>query len=67
MILNYAGVLIFVGLTAYDTQKVKVYIQDAIENDTVSIPKLAVMSALTLYLDFINLFIRLLSILGKRK
>lgn len=67
MILNYAGVLIFVGLTAYDTQKVKVYIQDAIDNDTVSIPKLAVMSALTLYLDFINLFIRLLSILGKRK
>ena len=67
MILNYAGVLIFVGLTAYDTQKVKVYIQEAIENDNVSIPKLAVMSALTLYLDFINLFIRLLSILGKRK
>ena len=67
MILNYAGVLIFVGLTAYDTQKVKVYIQEAIENDNVSIPKLAVMSALTLYFDFINLFIRLLSILGKRK
>ena len=67
MILNYAGVLIFVGLTAYDTQKVKAYIQEAIENDSVSIPKLAVISALTLYLDFINLFIRLLSILGKRK
>ncbi len=67
IILNYAGVLIFVGLTAYDTQKIKGYIQDSIEKDSVSIPKIAVMGALTLYLDFINLFIRLLSILGKKK
>lgn len=67
IILNYAGVLIFVGLTAYDTQKIKGYIQDSIEKDCVSIPKIAVMGALTLYLDFINLFIRLLSILGKKK
>lgn len=67
MILNYAGVLIFVGLTAYDTQKIKEMVQEHIANDSVSIPKIAVMGALSLYLDFINLFIRLLSILGKRK
>lgn len=68
MIINYAGVLIFVGLTAYDTQKIKVLVQNCIERDGAAlVPKIAIIGALELYLDFINLFIYLLRILGKRK
>lgn len=68
MIINYAGVLIFVGLTAYDTQKIKVLIQNSIARDGGAlVPKIAIIGALELYLDFINLFIKLLSIMGKRK
>lgn len=67
MILSYAGVAIFVGLTAYDTQKIKnmlmMYGHDV--NDETS--KLALMGSLTLYLDFINLFLYLLRILGSRR
>ena len=66
MIISYAGVLIFVGLTAYDTQKIKnmcLQAPDAGEN----MQKLALLGALSLYLDFINLFIYLLRILGKRE
>ena len=68
MIINYAGVLIFTGLTAYDTQKIKNFVQDSINsgNDNI-IPKLSVIGSLTLYLDFINLFIKLLQLMGKRK
>lgn len=66
MIISYAGVLIFVGLTAYDTQKIKnmcLQAPDAGEG----MQKLALLGALSLYLDFINLFIYLLRILGKRE
>ncbi|MBR5335612.1 MAG: Bax inhibitor-1/YccA family protein [Bacteroidaceae bacterium] len=66
MIINYAGVLIFTGLTAYDTQKIKNLVQDNINNENI-IPKLSVIGSLTLYLDFINLFIKLLQLMGKRK
>lgn len=66
MIINYAGVLIFTGLTAYDTQKIKNLVQENINNDNI-IPKLSVIGSLTLYLDFINLFLKLLQIMGKRK
>lgn len=67
-IINYAGVAIFIGLTAYDTQKIKNIVQENISNnDGISVPKIAVIGALTLYLDFINLFIKLLRIMGKRK
>ncbi|MBP5688941.1 MAG: Bax inhibitor-1/YccA family protein [Muribaculaceae bacterium] len=62
-IITYAGVLIFVGLTAWDTQKIKEMAQ---ETDEVNAGKLATMGALSLYLDFINLFIYLLRILGSR-
>ena len=64
-ILTYVGVLIFVGLTAYDTQKLK---QVAIETagDSRMAARLAVTGALILYLDFINLFLLLLRILGNR-
>jgi FtsH-binding integral membrane protein len=59
-------VLIFVGLTAYDTQKIKN--GNIIGNaGTDEDKKEAIMGALTLYLDFINLFLKLLRIFGKRK
>jgi hypothetical protein len=63
---TYAGVLIFVGLTAYDTQRIK---RIGAEVDAASEDgrKLAVMGALALYLDFINLFLRLLRIFGRRR
>jgi uncharacterized protein len=64
-ILTYAGVLIFVALTAWDTQKIKQLATQV--NDETSAGRVAVMGALTLYLDFINLFIYLLRILGVRR
>ncbi len=67
-IVNYAGVLIFVGLTAYDTQKIKNMLTQAqLSGVNDSTNKLALIGSLILYLDFINLFIRILSIMGKRK
>jgi hypothetical protein len=65
-LITYAGVLIFVALTAYDTQKIKK--MNIIGNEgTEEDKKEAIIGALTLYLDFINLFLYLLRILGKRK
>ncbi len=64
MALSYIGVLIFVGLTAWDSQKIKVMLatrQDVGETSQ----KIALMGALTLYLDFINLFLYLLRIFGR--
>ena len=62
-IVTYAGLAIFIGLTAYDTQKLK-----EIHQSGVSAPdQLAVMGALKLYLDFINMFIFLLRIFGRRR
>lgn len=58
------GVLVFVGLTAYDTQKIKKMVAISNENNVLS---LALLGALTLYLDFINLFLNLLKLFGKRK
>ena len=66
LIISYAGVLIFVGLTAYDSQKIKQMLQMAPDVSEAS-QKLALVGALSLYLDFINLFIYLLRILGKRE
>jgi uncharacterized protein len=64
-ILTYAGVLIFVALTAWDTQKIK-RMAESVTDDT-GAGRVAVLGALTLYLDFINLFIYLLRILGVRR
>ncbi len=61
-LINYAGVLIFVGLTAYDMQAIKKIGQSYGYN-----PNFAVLGALKLYLDFINLFIYLLRIFGDRR
>jgi len=64
-VISVLGVLIFVGLTAYDTQKIKnMYM--AYDSGEVSAKK-AIMGALTLYLDFINLFIMLLRLFGARR
>jgi FtsH-binding integral membrane protein len=65
-IVTYAGVLIFVGLTAYDTQKIK-QMGAAIEEGSETEKKGAIIGALRLYLDFINLFLMLLRIFGRRR
>ena len=64
-VVSYLGVLIFVGLTAYDSQKIKEMCASFEYADT-NAQKMALLGALTLYLDFINLFIYLLRIFGKR-
>ncbi len=66
LIISYAGVLIFVGLTAWDTQKIKNMLAMC-EEPNEQAHKIALMGSLALYLDFINLFIYLLRILGDRK
>ena len=66
LILSYAGVLIFVGLTAYDSQKIKQMLLQAPDAGEAA-QKLALLGALSLYLDFINLFLYLLRIFGKRE
>lgn len=65
-IISYAGVAIFIGLTAYDTQKIKKMSLE-IDADSEEGKKGAVMGALALYLDFINMFIFLLRIFGNRR
>lgn len=65
MIISYIGVAVFVGLTAYDVQKLK-RIGAGLEYGDASAKKMAVMGALTLYLDFINLFLMLLRVFGRR-
>ena len=62
------GVLIFAGLTAYDTQKIKnTYLAHAHSGDSEWLGKAAIMGALNLYLDFINMFMFLLQLLGNRE
>ena len=64
--ISYVGVIVFVGLTAYDTQKTKMMLMEADEN-SVDWQKTALLGALSLYLDFVNLFLYLLRMFGKRK
>lgn len=66
MILNYLGVLVFVGLTAYDSQKIKQMLMMALDTGEAA-QKVALLGALSLYLDFINLFLYLLRIFGSRR
>lgn len=66
VILNYIGVLVFVGLTAYDSQKIKQMLQMAPDASEGS-QKIALLGAMSLYLDFINLFLYLLRIFGSRR
>ncbi len=66
-IITYAGVLIFCGLTAYDTQKMKLILRDQKRAGDTNALKIALLCSLTLYLDFINLFLDLLRIFGSAK
>lgn len=68
VILNYLGVIIFVGLTAYDTQKIKQMLQySSYYGISEQTQKMALLGSLTLYLDFINMFLYLLRIFGNRE
>lgn len=64
MIITIIGIVIFIGLTAYDIQKIKGYSENSALN---SMDNLPIICALTIYLDFINLFLKLLSLFGKRR
>jgi len=63
-VLTYLGIAVFIGLTAWDTQQIKRLIQQA--HDDTTAQRLAIIGALKLYLDFINLFVLLLRIVGSR-
>lgn len=65
-IVTYAGILIFVGLTAYDTQKIKRMAASGFADGEVA-RKASILGALRLYLDFINLFLLLLRVMGRRR
>jgi len=66
-LVSIVGVLVFVGLTAYDTQRIKAtYVQYAYAEGTEQAAKRSVYDALSLYLNFINLFMLLLQLLGNR-
>jgi len=65
-VISYVGVFVFIGLTAYDTQKIKRIGAAGFESDESS-KKAAILGALTLYLDFINLFLMLLRVMGNRR
>ena len=67
MLISYAGILIFTGLTIYDTQSIKRLALTYHSRATDEGQKVAIMGALTLYLDFINIFIYLLRLFGDRK
>lgn len=64
-VISIAGVLIFAGLTAYDTQRIKLMYLEGDHSETAS--KKAIMGALSLYLDFINMFLFLLRFMGNRE
>jgi len=66
MAIAYIGVAVFIGLTAYDTQKLK-RIGAGLEYGDATSKKYAIMGGLTLYLDFINLFLMLLRVFGRRR
>jgi FtsH-binding integral membrane protein len=67
-IVSYIGVLVFVGLTAYDTQDIKnMAMSQPADIDAGAVRKGAILGALKLYLDFINLFLMLLRIFGGRR
>ena len=68
MVVSYIGVIVFVGLTAYDTQKLKsMALAQPADLDAAVVRKGSIIGALTLYLDFINLFMMLLYIFGGRR
>ena len=66
-IITYVGVLLFVGLTAYDTQRIKHLISQYGDEVNDNTQKLALMGSLMLYLDFINLFLYILRLFGSNR
>jgi FtsH-binding integral membrane protein len=68
IIISVIGVILFTGLTAYDTQKIKnLAAQPGMQEYSDDMRKLSILGALTLYLDFVNLFLFLLSLFGRRR
>ena len=67
-ITTYAGIALFIGLTVYDTQRIKKTMTASLAaGDEQVVTRLGVLGALTLYLDFINLFLLILRLLGRRR
>ncbi len=66
-VISCLGVVIFTGLTAYDTQRLRIFGNDAPMGDEVAVRRGAILGALTLYLDFINLFLMLLRLFGSSR
>ncbi|XCW70372.1 Bax inhibitor-1/YccA family protein [Kosakonia cowanii] len=66
-VITYIGVIVFVGLTAYDTQKLKGIGEKIDVSNSAELRRYSILGALTLYLDFINLFLMLLRIFGNRR
>ena len=66
-ITSIVGIIIFIGLTAYDIQKIKAFSIEIGAGDSEKFTQVVVMGALNLYLDFINIFLKLLSLFGKRR
>lgn len=66
-IINYVGVAIFVGLTAWDAQKVRLLAEQQASMDDVTIRRLGILCALELYLDFVNLFLFIIRLFGERR
>ena len=67
LILSFAGILIFTGLTMYDAQKIKRLAANEGAMDSTEIKKVGILGALTLYLDFINLFLHILRFMGRKR
>ena len=65
MVISIATVVVFTGLIAYDIQRIKKYGQIAAQ-DAVMVKKMTIMGALNIYLDFINLFLAIVKLLGRR-
>lgn len=66
-VISIVGIIVFVGLTAYDTQKIKEMGETAPIDDAVAIRRGALLGAITLYLDFINIFLYMLRLFGDRR
>ena len=67
MLIAVIGIVIFVGLTAYDVNRIRDYARQEGLTDTNRVKKVVIWGALQLYLDFINIFLKLLQLMGKRK
>jgi FtsH-binding integral membrane protein len=67
-VLTYVGIALFLGLTAYDTQRIRRQAELSIQNGQVAVlERLGIMGALSLYLDFVNLFLLVLRLMGRRR